>query len=313
MKKLVLVLLLTLAVGAIAQDAAAPAVQPGPPAIAATNVVEKGMAPSYSDVYCAGVITKNDIPNSNYVLSGAESPNTARFAKNDSIFLAGSGWQEGQKLSLVRRLKDPNFLTIYKGQGKEVKNAGEIFADLGQATVTFVHGNVAVAHIDFSCEAVVPGDLVIPFQERAIPASRPRPYAFPQFQNSKNTAQGRIILAKDFDVYLGEGKTFFINIGSNQGLKVGDYVRVSRGYDPQLQDPADQASLYATLYEDAQKKQPPFDAKRMKEIPNRGLGEAIILITTPTSATAMMTFSIADIHIGDLVEVEPPAETAANQ
>lgn len=310
MKKLALVFFLALTASAVAQGVAASSQQNAslPPAVAPTNIVEKGQAPSYSDVYCSGMLSATDIQNSNYIIGGADSPNSARFTKNDLIFLSGSGWQEGQRVSLVRRVKDPNLFHMYKGQDKELKSVGELFFDLGQATVTYIQNNVAVAHVDFSCEAMVPGDLVIPFQERAIPSFHPRPYTFPQFQPPKNTAHGRIILGKDFDVYFGEGKKFFINIGSSQGLKVGDYLRVTRAYDLDDFDPSDRASLYSTIYEDDQKNEPPLDAKRLREVPPRGLGEAIILLTTPTTATAMVTFSIEDVHIGDRVELEPAAD-----
>lgn len=309
MKKLVLIVFVALTASALAQVSAAPQQSTAMPAtVAPTNIVEKGQAPSYSDVYCAGTLSKDDIPNANYVIGGASSPNSARFVKNESVFLSGSGWQEGQKLSFVRRMRDPNSFDFYDGQSKDLKKAGELFFDLGQATVTYIQGNVAVAHVDFSCEAIVPGDLAIPFQERAIPSFHPRPFSFPEFQPAKNTAHGRIIAGKDFDVYIGEGKKFFVNIGSDQGLKVGDYLRVVRTYSPDNFDPADRASLYSTIYEDDQKNEVPLNPKRFKEIPTRGLGEAIVLVTTPTTATAMMTFSLEDIHVGDGVELQPPSE-----
>jgi hypothetical protein len=47
-------------------------------------------------------------------------------------------------------------------------------------------------------------------------------------------------------------------------------------------------------------------------MPQRSLGELIVLSTTPTSATGMITFSLEDVHVGDTVELEPPAAQAAN-
>jgi hypothetical protein len=53
-------------------------------------------------------------------------------------------------------------------------------------------------------------------------------------------------------------------------------------------------------------KEPPTVAKRLGEIPLRSLGEAVILTTTPTTASAMITYSIEDVHIGDRFEVMAP-------
>jgi hypothetical protein len=310
MKKVLILLSLAVSTAAFAQSGgtAVPTPQQNAqvsPTVLPSNIVQKGVSATYSDVYCAGWMSPQDISNNNYVVAGEQSPNTARFVKNDSIFLAGSGWQEGQKVSLVRRAKDPNVYSIYDGQNAELKKAGKLFFDLGQATVSFVQGNTAVAHVDFSCEAIVPGDLVLPFQERPLAAFHPRPYAFQHVVALKGTTTGRIVLSKDFDVYLGEGKKFYVNIGANKGLKSGDYLRIVRGYSENDFDPSDQGSLRSTAYEDDQYNEPGTKPKRYDEIPRRTIGEAVVLTTTPTTASAMITYSIEDVHIGDHFEVMP--------
>ncbi len=308
MKKVLLLVSLTVSAAAFGQGTAmAPQQDPQvAPTVLPANIVQKGVAATYTDVYCAGWMSPTDVSNNSYVLAGEQSPNTARFVKNDSIFLAGSGWQEGQKLSIVRRAKDPNYYMIYRGQFAELKKAGNLFFDLGQATVTVAKGNTAVAHVDFSCDAIVPGDLVMPFKERTLVDFHPRPFAFQHFAALKGTTEGRIILTKDFDVYMGEGKKFYVNIGANQGLKPGDYLRIYRGYAKEDYDPADRESLQTLSYDDDQMKEPGTNPKRYGEIPKRNLGEAVVLMTTPTTATAMVTFASEDIQIGDRFVVMPP-------
>ena len=345
MKNVLLLVSLAVSTAALGQGGAVPTPQENTqvsPTVLPSNIVQKGIAATYTDVYCAGWMSPKDVPNSSYVLAGEESPNTSRFYKNDSIYLAGSGWQEGQKVSIIRRAKDPNLFEIYDEQVKEMKKAGTLFYDMAQATVSFVLGNSAVAHVDFSCDAIVPGDLVVPFQERPLATFHPRPYEFKHFVALKGATKGRIILSKDFDVYLGEGmrkaygslgyinfvgtpvprideakklvyldididegKKFYVNIGSNQGLKPGDYLRVIRGYAMKDYDPADRESLASLDYEDDQLKEPRTEPKRFSEIPTRSLGEAVVLTTTPTTATAMVTYSVEDIRIGDRFEVMP--------
>ena len=307
MKKLLVVVTLAASAMAFGQAvASAPAAQQNSqvaPTVLPAHIEQKGVAATYTDVYCAGWMSPTDVSNASYVLAGDQSPNTARFIKNDSIFLAGSGWQEGQRLSIARRVKDPNYYMIYQGQLAELKKAGKLFFDMGQATVTFVQGNTAVAHVDFSCDAVVPGDLVLPFKERPLVDFHPRPFAFQHFVALKGKTTGRVVLSKDFDVYMGEGKKFYVNIGENQGLKPGDYLRLYRGYGENELDPSDRASLHTLSYDDDQEKEPGTQPKRYTEIPKRSLGEAVVLITTPTTATAMVTYAAEDIQIGDHFEV----------
>ncbi len=37
-------------------------------------------------------------------------------------------------------------------------------------------------------------------------------------------------MGKDFDSVLGTGQKVYFNVGSNQGVKVGDYFRAVRSY-----------------------------------------------------------------------------------
>ena len=307
-------LAVTLAVSATAfgqADAGAAQNTQVSPTVLPANIIQKGVAATYVDTYCAGWMSPTDIPNSTYVIAGEHSPNTSRFVKGDSIFLTGSGWQEGQKLSIVRRSKDSNWYTLYEGQVSEIKNTGLLFFDMGHATVASIHGNTAVAKVDFSCDAILPGDLVVPFAERQIASFHQRPYDFTHFVPLKGAVNGRIILSKDFDAYMGEGKKFYVNIGTNKGVKVGDYLRIYRGYNRDEYDPSDRASLYSLDFQDDQFKEPISDPKRYNEIPKRSLGEAVVLYTTATTATAMVTYAVEDIHIGDHFELVPTNSDAS--
>ena len=59
----------------------------------------------------------------------------------------------------------------------------------------------------------------------------PRARAFrPFLAPSNGKLSGRIVLGKDFDGVLGTGMKLYMNLGSNQGVKVGDYFRVVRSY-----------------------------------------------------------------------------------
>ena len=97
MKKTGLLLLLCLAtvVAAAAQQTdSASAEQPGAQGTVmtmGTYPVERIQAPTAADLYCGGFVSKDLVPNANFVSGGLESPNTTKFARNDTIFLAGTG------------------------------------------------------------------------------------------------------------------------------------------------------------------------------------------------------------------------------
>ncbi len=66
-------------------------------------------------------------------------------------------------------------------------------------------------------------------------------------------------MGKDFDSQLGTGHKIYINVGANQGVKIGDYFRAVRSYDADLNDPVDSLSFKAAIAEDTQKKTPSVD------------------------------------------------------
>ena len=78
--------------------------------------VERVQNPTNADVYCGGFVSKDVVPNANFVSGGLESPNTTKYANNDLVFLAGHGYQTGQQYEIVRELRDPNGMNCLPGK-----------------------------------------------------------------------------------------------------------------------------------------------------------------------------------------------------
>src|SRR5208337_2291887 len=87
------------------------------------------------------------------------------------------------------------------------------------------------------------------------------PARFDRFAPTNGKVSGRILMAKDFDGELGSGAKVYLNVGANQGVKVGDYFRAVRSYSADLKDPVDSLSFKASTSEDTQKKPPSIDPK----------------------------------------------------
>jgi outer membrane protein OmpA-like peptidoglycan-associated protein len=311
MKKLALVVLMLAAVTGMAQQPMAPAAQ-----IAATNLTQRVAAPSMSDVYCAGFITNQLIPETSYVVAGWSTPHQTKYMDRDYIYIQGGSYPDGTELWVVRHLRDPNQYQAFPGQIAAIASAGEPYADLGRVRVVATRNNITIAQVEFACEPMNPGDVVTAYAERAIPPYH-RDVPFDRFAVPNGKLTGRILMARDFDVLLGTGRKVYLNVGSGQGVKVGDYFRVVRDYQVAKMEPVEALSYKATTTEDTQKKPPVFPPARAGELPRRSLGEAIVVGVSPKSSTVMLTYSLEDILVGDSVEMmepipplPPPAENA---
>ena len=73
---------------------------------------------------------------------------------------------------MIRELRDPNRSPAFAGQAAAIAASGQPYADLGRVRVTAIRGKTAIAQVEFSCSPIVPGDIVVPFQEKAPVAFR---------------------------------------------------------------------------------------------------------------------------------------------
>jgi hypothetical protein len=269
--------------------------------------------PTAADIYCAGFITKERIPDANYVNGGLETPTSTKFEIGELVYLAGSGYQTGQLYSIVREMRDVNEYEIYPGMRKILAAVGRPYGDIGRVRVVDTRSHSAVAQVEFSCDPINPGDVVMPFVERP-PVTFHVPGHFDRFAPANGKLSGRVVLGKDFDGFLGTGMKLYMNLGSNQGVKVGDYFRVVRSYEATLQDPVDSLSFKARTSEDTQVNPPTFEANRftrtkgpnihVRDLPRRAVGEVVVLDVTPTASSAMIVFALEDVYAGDTVELD---------
>ncbi len=320
MKKTGLFLLLLLAVAAYAQQAdsmaaanSADQVTPQGTQFATVSFpTERVQTPTNADLYCAGFVSK-PLPNANFVAGGLQTPNTTKFVNGDMVYLAGGGYQTGQQYTIVRELRDPNRYELFAGQHRLMQMTGQPYAELARVRIVDTRSKMAIAEVEFSCDPVNPGDVAIPFAEK--PAiSFHMPVRFDRFAPSNGKASGRIVMAKDFDSELGTGMKVYLNVGTSQGVKVGDYFRAVRSYTAVLNDPVDSLSFKASTTEDTQKNPPTIEPKMLDrgkgpaihvgDLPRRAVAEIVVLSTTPATATGMIVFALEDVHVGDAVELD---------
>jgi hypothetical protein len=312
MKKTGLLLLLLATAGWAQSGASANFEAPqGTAPSAASFPTERIQTPTYADIYCAGFISKQILPDANYVAGGLETPSTTKFTRGDVIYLQGAGYSAGAEYEILRALRDVNEYEMYPGQKKLLKETGQPYEEVGRVKIIDTRSRAAIALIEYACDGINPGDTAIPFAEKLSVAFH-APERFDLFLPASSKLSGRIVMGKDFDSQLGTGHKVYINVGANQGVKVGDYFRAVRSYDADLADPVDSLSFKAAMAEDTQMKTPSVDPHmftksngpviHVRDLPRRAVGEIVIIGVTPTTATGMIVFSVDDVHAGDGVE-----------
>lgn len=316
MKKTGLLVLL-LATAAWAQtNADSPAPFEAPQGTAPTTnsfPTDRMQTPTYSDMYCAGFISKQTLPDANYVAGGLQTPSTTKFTRGDMIYLHGTGYTAGAEFEILRALRDMDEYEMFPGQRKLLKQTGQPYEEVARVKIIDTRSRTAIGQIEFACDGVNPGDTVIPFAEKQM-VNFHSPIRFDRFLPASGKVSGRIVMGKDFDSQLGTGNKVYLNVGANQGVKIGDYFRAVRSYDEDLKDPVDSLSFKAAIAEDTQKKTPSVDPKfltktngpeiHVRDLPRRSVGEIVIIGVTNTTATGMVVFAVEDVHAGDGVELD---------
>ena len=317
MKKIGILLVLAASVAgaqtASDSNAAAATTPQGTILTSANFPIQRVLMPTYADVYCAGFINRQTLPDANFVAGGLQTPQTTKFVKGDVVYMKGSGYTTGAEYEIIRALRDINEYEMFPGQRKLLKATGQPYEEVGRVRVIDTRSKAAVAEVEYSCDPINPGDTAIPFAEKPMVSFHP-PLRFDRFLPTGSKVSGRIVMGKDFDSELGTGQKLYFNVGSNQGVKVGDYFRAVRNYEADLEDPVDSLSFKAAISEDTQKKQPSVDPHmftksngptiHVRDLPRRAVGEIVVIGTTPTTATGMVVFAMEDVHAGDGVELD---------
>jgi hypothetical protein len=297
-----------------------PAQQPAPapaPFIARSNLQAKFNGPTLTEIYCSGFITKGGAKESGIVIGGTLTPDQASYAQPEYIYLRGDGVKEGSEYFIVRHYQDPNRYESFKGQLKTLESLGEEYQDVGRAKVMYMRGKVGIAQLEHSCDAAVPGDIAIPFQERPRPEFRRT--KFEEFPEAGGKRMGTIVTAKDLDTLVGVRRIVYLNVGEQQNVKPGDYFRIVRDYRSLLEDPVASMAFNSPVGDDTQKHPTQYDVRKTAgDMPDKAVGELMVINTTATTATALTTFAKSDIDLGDAVEpeeavAEPPAPAPAGE
>lgn len=264
------------------------------------------------DVYCSGFVASSPLPANLRIAMAEDAVGRISYSQYDYVYLSqgsNGGVSMGQRYSVVRPLNDPYAVQAFSGQARIMRRMGQLYQDIGLLEVTGVHATTATALVLQACEPLNAGDVVVPFQARPDPPFKPSE-VFDRFAPPSGLAEATIVMGKEFGTTLGQGDVGYINLGSAQGVKPGDYFRVYR-YGS------------GTIYEGYKNvgrgllrrmRGMPYGheiPKVRRDLPREVLGEMFVTHTDQNSSTAVVTLSLREMHAGDFVELQPPAPPRA--
>jgi hypothetical protein len=271
-------------------------------AVSSTQPVPTATSPDFSAIYCSNFVTSDRLAGESRMISGEESNTKLVFALRDLVSInkgANQGVHIGDRYSVFRPEEDPAKVQWFKWQNKLMKAMGTLYKDTGQLKVVNVQPNVSVAEIIFACDYLQRGDFISPLQDRPSPPYKPAE-TFDIFAPVSGKSVGMLVVGKDFSQVYGKFSTVYVNLGTSQSVKVGDYLRIFRyqGSHAEL----------APNYDDYQYAMYGFGTTPVKykwnDLPRDVLGEGIALNVGPNSATILITVARMDIYAGDYVEIE---------
>jgi hypothetical protein len=270
--------------------------QDAPPAAPATA------QPDASSVYCSGFFTDQRVPDEMRLISSEQSNYKIIYERGDYVHInrgSNQGVKEGDRFTVVRPQMDPMDIRWFKWQSKLMKAMGTHYVDDGQIRVVKAQPNVSVAEVTFSCDYIQRGDILRPFEERPV-APYKEPAKFDHFAPVSGKPVAMVVTGKEFHNVSGKNDSIYVNLGTSQGVKVGDYFRVFR-YQGSMAESVPQTKGYQyAIYGlgSAPKKY------EWNDLPREVLGEGIVLNASRNSSTVMITFSSSQIYAGDYVELE---------
>lgn len=258
-------------------------------------------APTETELYCSGVVTTQPLPRDSYVISGENSAYQTTFAPGQYIYInrgAEHGVKVGDQFEVDREVTDMSQTKWFKYQPMLSHAMGIRYADIGRLRVVHVNAKTSTAALAFDCLPVQRGDLLRPFAPRPVPQFHDvkfDPFAAP---SGKKTAM--IVSSKDFMVLAGVGRVVYVNLGSAQGVRVGDYFRAFRYQGTQIDM---EYQITGMAYKAYGFGSTPV-AYSWNDLPRQVLGEGIVLRTGPNSSSVLLTTARFEIYAGDYVELE---------
>ena len=303
------------------------------PTVVLPTAEQPRLVAGQSNLYCAGSIRHQRLTPMPEIVGAQEEQEARHFANGNIVYLdAGSqqGIKEGQNFQIIR--PRGNVTGVHKNKHGFV---GTYIQDIGQLQIVKVREHTSAAQITFSCDMVLLGDLVSPIPDRQSPLQRAEEN-LDRFADPSGKQTGRLMMAKDTREMVTRNDVVYIDLGSEDQLKSGDYLTIYRplgtGNVTRVDDEesarnrsvgfqsnryrgggfSNQASRAkdstAFVDKDGRYKFRPVTSKEVKRnrplMPRKIVGEMVVIDVQERTATAIITRVNGEVHTGDWVEIQ---------
>jgi hypothetical protein len=284
-------------------------------------------------MFCAGYIRYQKLPHMPEIVGAEEEQEQRTYSNGDIVYLnAGSqdGIKEGQTFQIIR----PR--STVKGVHKHKKGFLGIYVqEVGQLRVFKVRENTSVAKITFSCDTALLGDLLASIPDRESPLQRAEAN-LDRYADPTNKQAGHLIMAKDNREMVTRHEVVYIDLGAEDQIKAGDYLTIYRplgtgnitrvdneemarnratgfqsdrfrggGFSNQASRAKDSTGF---INSEGRYRHRPITSKEVKDdrppMPRKIIGEMVVIDVQTRTATAIITRVVAEVHTGDLVEIQ---------
>ena len=286
-----------------------------------------------SSLYCAGYIKYQRLPQMPEIVGGEEEQEQRTFSVGDVVYLnrgSAQGIKEGQHFQIIRPRGD------VKGVHKQKYGyLGTYVQDIGQLQVLKVRENTSVAQITFSCDTAVLGDLLSPIPDRESPLQR-TDANLDRYADPSGKQTGRLLMARDSREMVTRNDIVYIDLGSEDQVKAGDYLTVYRpvgtgnitrvdneemarnratgfqsdrfrggGFSNQASRAKDETAF---VNAEGRYRYRPITSREVKRhrppMPRKIVGEMVVIDVQTRTATAIITRVLGEVHTGDWVEIQ---------
>ena len=256
----------------------------------------------FSTANCSGFISQQRVPEGLWIVSGEQSNYKITFANNDLVYInrgQDKGVRVGDRFSVVRPDWDSTDVPWFKWQTKLLKAMGQLYRDAGQIQVVNVQPKVSIAQVIFSCDYMQRGDILLPYQERPTPPIKD-PAAFDHFAPPTGKPVAMVVAGKDYGQVFGKLSAVYVNLGANQGVRVGDYFRIFRFQGSMAETVPQNKGYQYSMYG--------FGSSHARyewnDLPREVIGEGVVINVNRNSSTMVITVSSIEVYAGDYVEIE---------
>lgn len=287
-----------------------------------------------SSIMCAGYIKYHRFQPMPEIVGALEEQETRTFSDGDVVYInrgSSGGIKEGQEFQIIRPRGDVK--GVYK---EKFGYLGTYVQDVGQLQVFKVYENTAAAQITTSCgDMILLGDLLteIPYRESPL---RRTDAPIDRYAEPSGKQVGRLMMAKDGREMLMRHDVVYIDLGSEDQLKRGDYLTIYRPLGTgnlTRVDNEESARNRATGFQsdryrgggislqgsrakdetgfvdaDGRYRYRPITTKEVKRhrplMPRKVVGEIVVIDVGTRTATAIITRITGEVHTGDWVEIQ---------